>query len=33
MGRSSKKGAFIDANLMKKVLAAKADSKKKSIKT
>ena len=33
MSRSSKKGAFVDATLMKKVLAAKKDSKKKPIKT
>ena len=33
MSRSSKKGAFVDANLMKKVLAAKKDAKKKPIKT
>ncbi|XQP55459.1 MAG: 30S ribosomal protein S19 [Mycoplasmoidaceae bacterium] len=33
MSRSSKKGAFVDASLMKKVLAAKKDTKKKPIKT
>ena len=33
MSRSSKKGAFVDANLMKKVQAAKKDAKKKPIKT
>lgn len=33
MSRSSKKGAFIDASLLKKVNAAKADPKKKIIKT
>lgn len=33
MARSSKKGAFVDANLMKKVKDAKADPKKKTIKT
>ncbi len=33
MSRSSKKGAFVDASLMKKVLAAKKDAKKKPIKT
>ena len=33
MSRSSKKGAFVDANLMKKVLATKKDAKKKPIKT
>ena len=33
MSRSNKKGAFVDASLMKKVLAAKKDAKKKPIKT
>jgi small subunit ribosomal protein S19 len=33
MSRSSKKGAFVDASLMKKVLAAKASGNKKPIKT
>ena len=33
MSRSNKKGAFVDASLMKKVQAAKKDAKKKPIKT
>lgn len=33
MSRSNKKGAFVDASLMKKVQAAKNDPKKKPIKT
>jgi len=33
MSRSSKKGAFVDSSLMKKVMAAKNDPKKKAIKT
>lgn len=33
MSRSSKKGAFVDASLMKKVLAEKKAAKKKPIKT
>lgn len=33
MSRSSKKGAFVDASLLKKVNAAKNDPKKKAIKT
>ncbi|MDR3330246.1 MAG: 30S ribosomal protein S19 [Mycoplasmataceae bacterium] len=33
MSRSSKKGAFVDKHLMKKVQAAKADAKHKPIKT
>lgn len=33
MSRSSKKGAFVEASLMKKVLAMKDQPKKKAIKT
>ncbi len=33
MSRSSKKGAFVDASLMKKVVAMNSTDKKKSIKT
>lgn len=33
MSRSSKKGAFVDASLMKKVVAMNATEKKKTIKT
>ena len=33
MSRSNKKGAFVDANLMKKVQAEKKAAKKKPIKT